>query len=197
MPLPRLLCCGVLLTFLGQIGDDIDRKFPLDPVLKVLADDVKNTSYRRLVMEKMIPTDLAAEWQRVQTADNPDSFLNKHGGKDKVFADQELKRAYERRVQIRDDFLDLMREGYKRHKQVPPFDKGANAEIFGTTLKKTALPAAALTCVPLSDEALRHWPGFRAAGPGWREAPRRPARSRSSASPAPRPPRKPPGPLAR
>ena len=35
----------------------------------------------------MLITDLAAEWQRVATADNADSFLEKHGGKDKVLAD--------------------------------------------------------------------------------------------------------------
>jgi outer membrane protein assembly factor BamB len=164
MPLARpfaLLTTGLLLTALGQTGSDIDQKFPLDPVLKVLADDVKNPSYRKLVLEKMIPTDLAAEWQRVQTADNPESFLQKHGGQEKVLADPDLKRAYERRIQIRADFLDLMRAGYQRYKQVPPFDKGAKAEIAGTTVKQAALPAVALSCVPLSAEAGLQWPGFR------------------------------------
>jgi outer membrane protein assembly factor BamB len=145
-----------------QQGGDIDRKYPLDTVLKVLADDVKNPSYRKLVLEKMIPTDLAAEWQRIQTADNPESFLAKHGGKDKVLADPDLQRAYERRVQIRTDFLELMRAGYQRHKQVPPFDKGAKAaEITGTTLKQPTLPALALRCIAASAEALRQWPAFR------------------------------------
>src|SRR5271156_6843738 len=91
--------------------DDIDRKFPLDPQLAVLAHDITNETYRKLVLEKMLSTDIAAEWQRVATADNPESFLEKHGGKDKVMADADLKRAYERRVQIRSDFLDLMRLG--------------------------------------------------------------------------------------
>src|SRR5580704_16854860 len=108
--------------------DDIDHKFPLDPQLAVLARDVTNDTYRKLVLEKMLITDIAAEWQRVATADNADSFLEKHGGKDKVMADGDLKRAYERRVQIRADFLDLMREGYKRHKKPAPFDQGAKAE---------------------------------------------------------------------
>jgi outer membrane protein assembly factor BamB len=164
MVLPRafvLLTGSLLAASLAQSAGDIDRKYPLDPVLKVLADDIKNPSYRKLVMEKMIPTDLAAEWQRVQTADNPESFLQKHGGKEKALADPDLKLAYERRLQIREDFLELMRAGYKRHKQVPPFDKGAKAETFGTTLKQAVLPALALRCVPLSTEAEKQWPGFR------------------------------------
>ena len=114
MLLPRaflLLTGGLLVAGLAQTAGDIDRKYPLDPVLKVLADDVKNPSYRKLVLEKMIPTDLAAEWQRVQTADNPESFLQKHGGKEKALADPDLKLAFERRLQIREDFLELMRAG--------------------------------------------------------------------------------------
>jgi outer membrane protein assembly factor BamB len=156
-----LLTSGFVLTLVASQVGDIDQKYPLDPVLKVLADDVKNPNYRKLVLEKMIPTDLAAEWQRAQTADNPDSFLQKHGGKEKVLADPDLKRAYERRVQIRQDFLDLMREGYKKYKQIPPFDKGAKAEIAGTTVKSAALPVVALSCVPASAEALQQWPAFR------------------------------------
>ena len=79
--------------FLGLVAvtsvwaGDADEKYPLDAQLKVLAADVKNEKYRKLVLEKMLITDLAAEWQRVATADNPESFLEKHGGKDKVVAD--------------------------------------------------------------------------------------------------------------
>jgi outer membrane protein assembly factor BamB len=156
-----VLTGGVLLSAFAFQGGDIDQKYPLGPTLKVLADDVKSQSYRKLVLEKMIPTDLAAEWQRVETADNPDSFLTKHGGKEKVLADAELKRAYERRLQIKSDFLDLMRTGFQRHKQVPPFDKGAKAEAAATTLKQPALPVVALSCVVHSSEAQRQWPGFR------------------------------------
>src|SRR5437016_8941836 len=112
--------------------DDIDRKYPLDPQLAVLARDVTSDSYRKLVLEKMLITDLAAEWQRVATADNADRFLTQHGGQDKVNADPDLKRAHERRVQIRADFLDLMRQGYKRYKKTPPFDQGVKAELAGT-----------------------------------------------------------------
>ncbi len=138
-----------------------DEKYPLDSPLKVLAADVKNPTYRKLVLETMLITDLAAEWQRVATVDNADSFLAKHGGKDKVLADPALKRAYERRVQIRDDYLDLMRLGYKRYKQVPPFDKGAKAEPGGTVIRKTDAAAAELAIVMPSPGAESHWPRFR------------------------------------
>ena len=152
-----LLCLIVAYASLGG-GND---KYPLDAQLKVLAADVKNEKYRKLVLESMLSTDLAAEWQRVATADNPDSFLKKHGGKEKVLADAELKAAYERRVQIQADFLELMRAGYRRYKQVPPFDKGAKAEPAGTTVRVNKTPAAALSIVLPCSGAERQWPRFR------------------------------------
>jgi len=151
----------VLALLLSPWPDDSDEKYPLDPQLRVLAGDVKSEPYRRLVLEKMLQTDLAAEWQRVATADNPDSFLEKHGGKERVLADPDLKRAYERRVQIRDDFLELMRQGYKRYKQVPPFDRGVKAELAGTSTRRLTAPAVALAPVPPGPGAERYWPRFR------------------------------------
>jgi outer membrane protein assembly factor BamB len=152
-----------LLTVLVAplLGAGGAEKYPLDQQLKVLADDVKSDRYRKLVLEKMLVTDLAAEWQRVATADNPESFLEKHGGKEKVFADADLKAAYERRVKIRDDFLELMREGYKRYKQVPPFDKGAKAETAGTLTVEPKAAAAELSVVLPCPGADKHWPRFR------------------------------------
>jgi outer membrane protein assembly factor BamB len=153
------MCFVFAVTFYAAGGGD--EKYPLDPQLKVLANDVKNDRYRKLVLETMLSTDLAAEWQRVATADNAESFLAKHGGKDKVLADPDLKRAYERRVQIREDFLDLMRAGYRRFKQVPPFDKGAKAEPDGTVTRKTDAAAAALSIILPCPDAERQWPRFR------------------------------------
>lgn len=167
--LPSSLLC-LSLVFAADAAD-IDRKYPLDAQLRVLADDVKSARYRELVTKKMLVTDLAAEWQRVATADNPESFLDKHGGKDKVLADPELKQAYERRVQIRNDFLELMREGYKRYKQVPPFDKGVKAEVAGTQTKEVAAGKLALSVVPPVANAAGQWPRFRGpSGQGWTDA---------------------------
>ena len=152
----------VSLVCVSAFGaDDIDKKYPLDSPLKVLAEDVTSENYRKLVLEKMLSTDLAAEWQRVATADNPESFLEKHGGKDKVFADADLKRAYERRVKIRDDFLGLMRQGFTKYKQAAPFDKGEKAEPAGTTTRAAKGTAVALAPVPPAPGSEVHWPRFR------------------------------------
>lgn len=148
----------VLGIAVGRAGQE---KYPLDAQLKVLEADVKNEKYRKLVLEKMLITDIAAEWQRVATADNADSFLEKHGGREKVLADPELNKAYERRVKIRDDYLNLMRQGYKKYKQVPPFDKGVKAEPAGTVIRKTDATAAALAVVLPSPGAEKWWPRFR------------------------------------
>jgi outer membrane protein assembly factor BamB len=156
------LVSSCLVAFaLALRGGEADEKYPLDPQLKVLAEDVASERYRKLVVEKMLETDLAAEWQRVATADNPESFLEKHGGKEKVLADPELKAAYERRVKVRDDFLALMREGYKRYKKVPPFDRGEKAEPAGTLVRDPKAGALALAPVLPSPDAERHWPRFR------------------------------------
>jgi outer membrane protein assembly factor BamB len=156
-----IICPAVCVLRLASADDDIDKKYPLDPQLTVLARDVASAEYRKLVVEKMLHTDLAAEWQRVATADNADSFLEKHGGKDKVLADPDLKQAYERRVRIRAEFLDLMREGYKRHKKPAPFDQGAKAELAGTLTKNVAATAVTLTPVLPCPGAERNWPRFR------------------------------------
>src|SRR4051812_10236637 len=114
-------------------------KYPLDPQLKVLSEDVKSEKYRKLVLERMLSTDLAAEWQRVATADNADSFMEKHGGKEKVLADPELKRAYERRLKGRDDFLALMREGVKKYKSRPRSTK-ASRRNWGAGSRRPSPP---------------------------------------------------------
>jgi outer membrane protein assembly factor BamB len=154
-----LCLLGLAVTWLW--AGDGDEKYPLDPQLKVLAADVKSEKYRKLVLEMMLITDLAAEWQRVATADNPESFLQKHGGKEKVLADPALKRAYKRRVQIRADYLELMRAGYRRYKQTPPFDKGAKPETDGTVIRKTTAAAASLSIGLPCPGAERQWPRFR------------------------------------
>jgi outer membrane protein assembly factor BamB len=160
----RLALVALVLAFLTRAvdgHDDTDRKYPLDPQLAVLARDTTNESYRKLVLEKMLITDLAAEWQRVATADNPDSFLARNGVRDKVNADPDLRRAYERRVKIRADFLDLMRQGYKRYKKKPPFDEGVLAEVAGTSTKSIATATVSITSVLPSPGAERQWPRFR------------------------------------
>jgi hypothetical protein len=164
MPHIRLIMftlCVCCFSTAKAASDDIDRKYPLDAQLRVLAEDVESENYRRLVTQEMLATDLAAEWQRVETADNPQSFLQKHGGKERVMADPELARAYRRRVEIREKFLELMREGYRRHNQTPPFDRGEQAERAGTQTNQKAIRSIPVTFVLPSAGAERHWPRFR------------------------------------
>ncbi len=161
--LPRyFVLAAISLSFVtAEMYAGSTEKYPIDAQLKVLEADVKNPVYRKLVLEKMLITDIAAEWQRVATTDNADSFLEKHGGKEKVLGDAELKKAYERRVKIRADYLELMREGYRKYKQIPPFDKGAKAEPAGTSIRKTDAPAIELSIIMPSPGADKHWPRFR------------------------------------
>jgi outer membrane protein assembly factor BamB len=157
----RLFPLTLVLVIPMLRADDIDKKYPLDTPLRILSEDLANPRYRTLVTEKMLTTDLAAEWKRVATADNADSFLEQHGGKDKVLADPDLKAAYERRLKIREDFLNLMREGYKRYKLVPPFDKGEKVVPETTVTKTLGGGGAALSVVLPCPNAEANWPRFR------------------------------------
>src|SRR5438876_10966403 len=78
--------------------------YPLGLTLRVLERDLTSKDYA-VVLETMIPTDLEAEWKRVATADNQETFLKQHGGKEKITADPALKAAWETRVKIADGFL--------------------------------------------------------------------------------------------
>jgi outer membrane protein assembly factor BamB len=154
--LPAVVFWSSLVT-----ADDIDSRFPLGPQLRVLATDVASPDYRKLVTQEMLVTDLAAEWQRVETEDNPDSFLRRQGGREKILADPDLKRAYERRMDIRREFLDLMREGFRRYNQAAPFDRGEEAEQAGTTTHKVSGPDLEVAPVLSAAGAERQWPRFR------------------------------------
>ncbi len=157
----RLLLLALLLVLPILRAEDIDRKFPLDAPLRILSEDSTNPAYRELVLKKMLITDLAAEWQRVATADNADSFLEKHGGKDRVLADPDLKAAYQRRLKIRDDFLALMRDGYKRYNQKAPFDKGAKITPEKVTARQPGAGGVPPPVVLPTPNAGDHWPRFR------------------------------------
>jgi len=140
-----------------------DAKFPLGPQLRVLAEDAESPAYRELV-GKMLLTDLAAEWQRVETVDNAESFLRAHGGLEHVASDPALQRAYRRRLEIREKFLDVMRAGFARFKRTPPFDRGKQAEKAGTFQSDLKAAAVALSVVTSAPGAERQWARFR--GPG-------------------------------
>lgn len=137
--------------------------YPLGTSLQVLERDLTSPEYLE-VLETMIPTDLAAEWKRVATEDNYETFLQKHGGREKVFADPQLKQAYERRKEIADRFLDLMRKAYAKRKQKAPFDNGETIDLLqagsvtATAEKAKSLPVRVV--MPVAG-AERQWPRFR------------------------------------
>ncbi|HEX4129545.1 MAG TPA: hypothetical protein VHZ24_05840 [Pirellulales bacterium] len=126
----------------------------------MLPDDVESPAYRKLV-DEMLATDLAAEWQRVETLDSSEKFLERHGGREKVLADAELRAAYERRREIESKFLDLMRIGFKRFNKPAPFDTGLTAEKADTTAKAPRAGEVRLQIVLPAPGAEEQWPRFR------------------------------------
>ncbi|HEY5315210.1 MAG TPA: PQQ-binding-like beta-propeller repeat protein [Pirellulales bacterium] len=152
-----LLCRAIALA---AGGDAADGKYPLDERTRVLAEDVASPAYQKLV-DDMLLTDLAAEWQRVETADSPAHFLANHGGKDRVLADPDLKQAHERRVDIHDKFLAIMRRGFQRYKRPAPFDQGATAEEAETKAGRAAAAGGKLEIVLPAPGADEQWPRFR------------------------------------
>ncbi|MEX2286965.1 MAG: PQQ-binding-like beta-propeller repeat protein [Planctomycetaceae bacterium] len=137
---------------------------PLGLELQVLARDLTDGDYHA-VLETMIPTDLAAEWLRVGTPDNHVTFLEAHGGMEKVQADPQLKAAYEERRRIADTFLELMRAAYKKRGQRPPFDDEQLQKLLAGARKNqkaadAALNVAVRVIMPAAG-AEAHWPRFR------------------------------------
>jgi outer membrane protein assembly factor BamB len=157
------LCLSLVAGLPVLAADPTDEKYPLGDQMRVLADDVESPSYRKLI-DTMLLTDLAAEWQRVETLDNAEAFLEGHGGRERVLADPALKQAYERRVEIQDKFLDLMRIGFKRFNKPAPFDQGLAAEKAATVPGKAtrqptdAVQLSVVRPAPGSDD---QWPRFR------------------------------------
>lgn len=136
----------------------------LSEALAVLERDLTSRDYLD-VLSTMIPTDLAAEWQRVATADNYHLFAEEHGGVEKVAADAKLKAAYERRKAIATQFLDLMRDAYKKKNLRPPFDdEGVLAKALATAGKRGAagkVPSLPIRAILPVAGAERQWPVFR------------------------------------
>src|SRR5438874_3509708 len=98
--------------------------YPLSLQLEVLERDLASSDYQA-VLKTMIPTDLAAEWQRVATPDNYHLFARQHGGLEQISRDPNLRSAYERRKIIATDFLNLIQATYELKKVKVPFSDEA------------------------------------------------------------------------
>lgn len=154
---------AAVLLHLPAVGRG-DDPHPLGLASQVLERDVANRDYLD-VLATMIPTDLAAEWQRVATPDNYQLFAAEHGGREKVAADPVLLAAYERREKIAAAFLALLREAYAKKKIKPPFDDpAALTAALASAKKRVADPRAPETSLRLLmpvEGAEKQWPAFR------------------------------------
>src|SRR6476469_5393565 len=107
--------CAVVMVAVATIlfAANVSRAddFPLSLQLAELERDLASEDYAR-VLKTMIPTDLAAEWQRVATPDNYLLFAREHGGVEQVERQAALKAAYERRKEIAAKFLEMIRGAY-------------------------------------------------------------------------------------
>ncbi len=160
-----LLFATPLLSFAAdEPATDADsERYPLGLSLRQLERDLTSKDYAA-VLETMIPTDLEAEWRRVATADNHETFLAQHGGKEQVLADPGMKAAWERRVKIAGGFLDLMRSAYKKKNITPPFDKGEKIDFLAAGAAVGAAKGTAVVAVHVvmpAAGAEKQWPRLR------------------------------------
>jgi len=161
-----ILLGTLLLYSIGVAPAQLARgeDYPLSLQLEVLERDLTSADYYA-ILQKMIPTDLAAEWQRVATADNYHLFAKQHGGIEKVSADPALRAAYDRRQQLATDYLELIRDVYEQKKLKPPFADEAvllrALDSAAKSLRQSAAADVSIRPVLPATDAEKHWPGFR------------------------------------
>ncbi len=144
-------------------GGDAD-PYPLSRELQVLARDLNSAEYKE-VLETMIHTDLEAEWQRVAAPDNHVRFARDHGGMEKVSADPQLKKAYDRRRMIAVGFLGMIRQACQKRSLKLPYDEIRLIELMSAA-REPGKDAQTTSDVPIrlvmpAVGAEREWPRFR------------------------------------
>jgi hypothetical protein len=139
-------------------------EYPLSLPLQELERDLASADYLT-VLKTMIPTDLAAEWQRIATPDNYHLFAKQHGGVDQLAQDLALLSAYKRRQQINDAFLNLIRAVYEQKKLKQPFaDEAVLLRVLESGAKanvKVRGNEASIDFVLPCAGAEKQWPCFR------------------------------------
>lgn len=158
-----LWALGLAATLAGAEKEGATKAdaYPLSPEMTLIERDIRSPEYVK-ILEDMIPTELAAEWQRAVNPDDATSFAMQHGGLKKVQADPALRAAYDQRQQIVTAFLDIVRNEYRRRMMVAPFDKGADAMKVPTAAGK-ASGAAKIEVVHATPEAAGQWYRWRGA----------------------------------
>src|SRR5262245_32452000 len=137
--------------------------YPLGPEMVLLERDASSEEYRRL-LHAMITNDLNVEWQRASGPDSPDHFLEEHGGAAQVEADPALRKAHERRKEIAERYLALLRLEYASRRQEPPSESAAPSEPVALKPAASADPDLSIEPIYPAAGAERQWPRWR--GPG-------------------------------
>lgn len=150
-----------LMLFSALVG--ADEPYPHSRQLETLSHDLTSRDYHT-VLATMIPTDLRAEWQRVATPDNYYVFMKQHG-KENIASNPLLRQSYEKRKEIADRFLQLVREAYEAKKQKPPFaDEALLIKVLESADRRGKGDDAAnvpITPIYPSPDAGKQWPSFR------------------------------------
>lgn len=132
--------------------------------LSILIADTRSQEYLDIV-ETMTIQDLNEEWKRVATPDNYVSFAEEHGGLEKVNANLQLKKAYDRRKQIAESFIKLMQEAYTAKGREPSFTKEEVEAFLVTSSKRYSavenLEKTSIEYVMPARGAKKQWPGYR------------------------------------
>lgn len=158
----------ILLLSISTYAEDksVEDPYPLGLQIKVLEKDLSSKEYHE-VLKTMIFTDLQAEWMRVGTPDNYLTFANLHGGLDQVNSNPALKKAYERRKDIADRFLKMVRDEYAVKQRRPGAlytDKELKELLINATdsdKEKESIKAVPIEVLYPSPDAKNQWPRLR------------------------------------
>ena len=176
---------GVIAAFFGSLVscsspqesvspklDEPTEPYPLSEEMAQLERDVTSEEYRELLSsDGMNIHDMTAEAGRLRLGDSSAAFLDLHGGTAAVQKDPELVAAYERRKEIEDGYVTLLRAEYKRRDKV----EWGEARIAGALAATSATPELAeresvaeeieggvkIEPVLPSPEAAKYWPRWR------------------------------------
>lgn len=159
----RIVVLGITGTTLivGAGRTENGEEYPLSPEMVLLERDAGTDEYQ-VILRDMIPTELAAEWQRAVNPDDAESFAKSHGGREKVLRDRALNAAYEQRRKITSNFLAVMRAEYERRGQKAPFDQG-QAAMKVPAARGTAAQEVTIEPIHPSAAAAGQW--YRWRGP--------------------------------
>jgi len=140
------------------------QQYPLGPELKTLSEDLNSQAYKNVV-ETMIYQDLKEEWKRVATPDNYIAFRELYGGIKKIQNDSQLLAAYNKRVEIAENYIVFMEEAIRRKNRKPGFDKEQIERLMIEEMNRFE-QLATLENIPIKPVmsargAEKQWPCFR------------------------------------